>query len=196
MQPRPIASHSPPSAAWQRAYLTVAWRVCPVWSQHIAPQVFFIDKTTYLFNEASQELDDPLESIMVERRVCTEHTKHVDELVVYSIVLGGKLTEEHARHIRNFLVTVLETLGHLTQLTLNLDLSSKNQESQGHQARTLDAWVTVVETAVQEVGVFIDEVVEANSHITQRNDEIASHNSVLTSLENGEKKAKVVLAVF
>ena len=155
-----------------------------------------MDRTAYLFNEASQKFDDPLEGIMVERRVCTEHTEHVDELVVYSIVLGGKLTKEHARHVRNLLVTVLKTLGHLTQLTLNLDLSSKNQESQGHQARTLDAWVTVIETAVQEVGVLVDEVVEANSHVTQRDDEIASHNGVLTPLENGEKKAKVVLAVL
>jgi hypothetical protein len=98
----------------------------------------------YLFNKPSQELDDPLESLNRKCRVSAEYAEHIDKLIVYCVVLGGELAEEHAGHVRDFLIAILQTLGHLAQLTLNLDLTSQDQERQGHKTRSLDTRVTIV----------------------------------------------------
>jgi hypothetical protein len=143
----------------------------------------------YLFNKPSQELDNPLESIDGECRVRAEYTEHVDKLVVHCVILGSKLAKEHAGHVRNLLVAILETLGHLAQLAFDLDLTSQDQECQGHETRSLDTWIAVVQTAVEEVCVLVDEMVETNSHVAKSNYEIASYNSVLTPFENSEQES-------
>jgi hypothetical protein len=144
---------------------------------------------TYLFNETSEEFDDPLESLNSECRVGAEYTEHVDKLVVHCIVLGSKLAEEHAGHVRNLLVAILKALGHLAQLALDLDLTSQDQERQRHEACALDTWIAIIETAVEEVGVLIDEMVETYSHVAKSNNEIAAYNSILTPLKNGEQES-------
>ena len=110
---------------------------------------------TYLFNKSTQELQYPLQSLFLhytalQRAFSCEYTEHVDELVVECVVLGRKLCEKHPRKVGNPLVAVFETLGHLAELTLDLDLTSKDQECQCHKTGSLDAILAIIETSIQE----------------------------------------------
>jgi hypothetical protein len=120
---------------------------------------------TYLLDERGQEFKDSLERIFFQIFISAKRGEHVDELVVNLIVLGRQLGEEHPRQIRNALVFILETLGHLSQLSFHLDLPSQDQEGQGHQTSSLHRDIRIAEAAVQEVCVLVDEVVEADSHV-------------------------------
>jgi hypothetical protein len=180
MQHRSIVSHSPLLAILPQACWIVVWHVCP--GPLLArPKCYIKEYSTYLLDKASQELDNSLESVFIQRNICAKHTEHINELIVYSVILCSKFSEEHASHVGNLLVAVLKTFGHLTKLTFDLDLTSQNKECQCHQTSTFDARVAIVESAIEKVGVLIDKMVKAHSHIAKCHDEIAAHHSILAS---------------
>jgi hypothetical protein len=111
---------------------------------------------TYLLDKAEQELDNSAETLLVHVVTSTEQTEHVDKVVVDSVVLGAELSEEHSCHIRDSAILILKTLGHLTKLTLDLDLSGQNQERQCHETCSLDRSIVISQSTVQEVGVLIN----------------------------------------
>jgi hypothetical protein len=143
---------------------------------------------TYLLDKAKQELNDSTEALLFHVSTSTEQTEHVNKVIVNGVILGAELSEEHSRKIRDSAILILKTLGHLTQLTLNLDLSGKNQESQGHETCSLDGRVVIRQSTVQEVGVLVNEVIKANSHISKGNDSVASDRRVGRSLHDGDKQ--------
>ena len=110
----------------------------------------------YLLNERGQEFDDSLEAILIQSFVRRKQTEHIHKVVVNSVVLAGKLCEEHAAHLADLVVVIFDTLRHLAELTLDLDLSSQDQEGESHQTSALDLQALIAETRVQEVGVLID----------------------------------------
>lgn len=133
---------------------------------------------TYLLHKAQQKLDDAPEALFVQGRLGTQQAEHVDKVVVDCIVFGRELREEHARQVRDTLVFVLEALCHLSQLTFDLDLTSEDQEGQRHEAGTFDRRLRVSQATVQKVGVLIDQVVEADSHVTKGDNGVAADCSV------------------
>jgi hypothetical protein len=102
----------------------------------------------YLLNERGQELDDPLEAIFIQAFVRREQTEHVHKVVVHSVVLAGKLCEEHATHFADLVVVIFDTLRHLAELALDLDLSGQDQECESHQTSTFDLQALIAETRV------------------------------------------------
>lgn len=149
-----------------------------------------------LFDIPSKVFDDALECIFAKRSVGAECTEHVDELIVDGIILRREFTEEHPCHFSDLLITVLDTLGHFRKLTLDLDLTSQDKEGQSLETCALDTLITVVETAVQELGVLLDQVVEADRHVTKSDDKITANDSILTALEDDKQKVEIALAVL
>jgi len=92
----------------------------------------------YLFDERGQETDDLPELFFLQRLIRRQQAEHVHELVVHGVVLASKLAEEHPTHVSYSFIAVFDALGHLAQLTLDLYLSGKDQERQGHQTGPLD----------------------------------------------------------
>lgn len=128
----------------------------------------------YLLNERGQELDDPPEAILVQTFIRRKQTEHIHKVVVNSIILAGKLGEEHAAHLTDLVVVVFDTLRHLAKLALDLDLSGQNQEGESHEASALDLQALVAEARVQEVGVLVNQVVEADGHVAEGDHKVAS----------------------
>ena len=95
-------------------------------------------------------------------------------MIIHSIILAGKLCKEHAAHLADLVVVVFDTLRHLAELALDLDLSGQDQECESHQTSALDLQALIAETRVQEVGVLVNQVVEADRHVTKSNDKVAS----------------------
>lgn len=150
----------------------------------------------YLFDETNEEFDNAAQRSFLQAPLCTEQTEHVDKVVVHGVVLGGQLGEEHTGQIGNFLVVVLQALGHLAKLTLDLDLTGQNEESQGHKTSSFDRGLVVIETAVQEVSVLVNEVVEADGHITEGDHGITAHNRVFGALHDCDQKREILLTVL
>ncbi|GKT50464.1 uncharacterized protein ColSpa_10645 [Colletotrichum spaethianum] len=149
-----------------------------------------------LLDEAQEEPDDPAEALLLQVLLGGQQAEHVDKVVVDGIVLGAELGEEHPCQVGDAAVLILEALGHLTQLTLNLDLTGENEEGQRHQASTLDRLVLVSQTAVQEVRVFVDEVVEAHGHVTKSDDGVRADGGIGRALHDGDEQRQVGLAVL
>jgi len=130
--------------------------------------------SAYLLNERSQELNDPPKAIFIQALVRRKQTEHIHKVVVNSIVLARKLREEHAAHLTDFVVVIFDTLRHLAELALDLDLSGQNQERESHQTSALDLQALIAKARVQEVGILVDQVVEADGHVAEGDDEVAS----------------------
>jgi hypothetical protein len=122
---------------------------------------------TNLLHKAKQELDDSLEALLVHLSACAEQTEHVDEVIIHCVVLRAELREEHARQISDATVFVLEALGHLAKLTLDLDLTGKNQERQCHETSAFHGRIVICQSSVEEVGILIDQVVKAYGHVAE-----------------------------
>lgn len=103
---------------------------------------------TYLLDETDQEFDNTPQRCFLQVSLRTQQTEHVDEMIVHGIILGSQLGEEHARQVGNLLVVVFQAFGHLTKLTLDLDLTGQNKESQSHETGALDGSIVVIEATV------------------------------------------------
>lgn len=108
------------------------------------------------------------------------------QVIVNGVVLATQLGEEQPSQIRNPLVLVLHTLGHLSQLALDLDHSVQDQVSQHHQGVLLDGHTGIVQSLVQFGTVFVDDVVEGDCNITKGDDDVAADAGVLRGFENLE----------
>ncbi len=151
---------------------------------------------TYLLDKPTQKLQNPLQRILPQLPLRTQQAEHIHKVIIHGIILGRQLGKEHARQIRNLLVVVLQTLGHLAQLALDLDLAGEDQEGQRHQAGPLDGAVAVVEPAVQEIGVFVDQMVEADGHVSEGDDGVGAHDGVGGAFEDGDQEGEVPFAVL
>lgn len=151
---------------------------------------------TYLFNKASQELDDTSQRALLEVLLRAQKTEHVDKVVIHCVVLRRQLSEEHASQVRNLLVFVLQAFGHLTQLPLDFDLARQDEEGECHETGAFHRVMVVVESAVEEVSILVDEMVEADSHVAERNDSIAANSRVFRSLHDCDQEREMLLTVL
>ena len=77
-----------------------------------------------LFNEGHEEFDDALQRVFFKWiLVRRQETENIRETIVYRIILGGQLCEEHFSQIRDTTIFILQTLGHLSKLSLDFDLA-------------------------------------------------------------------------
>lgn len=118
----------------------------------------------------------------------------IREIVVDSVILRRQLREEQPRQIRDPLIRILDTLRHFAQLTLNLDHSIQNQMRQHHERVLLDNNVFIRQPSVQLAAVLIDDCAERNSHVSERDDDVASDARVLRRLEDPEEQVVVFVA--
>ena len=150
----------------------------------------------YLLNKSSQELDNSLQRVFLQILLGTQQTEHIDKVIVNSIILRAQLGEEHAAQICDSFILVLETLCHFSELALDLDLSSKNEECESHETCSLNASIFIIEAAVEEVGVFVDEVIKADSHVSESDNNVRSSDWVLRTFEYSNEKREISLAIL
>lgn len=103
----------------------------------------------------------------------------IGKIVVDSIVFRRQLGEEQFREICYALVVVLNTLCHLSKLPLDLDHTVQDEMGQHHEGILLDYEISVGETFVQLVAILINDVIERDGDVSQRNDNIASDVRIL-----------------
>jgi hypothetical protein len=116
------------------------------------------------------------------------------KVVINRVVLCGKLLEEQLGQIRNALVFVLQTLGHLSELALHFDHPVENKMRQNHEGVFLDRKVVVGQPVVQAIAVFVDHVVETNGHVSEGDYDVALDDWVSRSFHNLEEQHEVRLA--
>jgi len=92
-----------------------------------------------------------------------QQTEDIDECIINSIVFSRQLSKEHLRKVRNASIFVLEAFSHLTKLTFDFNLASKDKKGQGHKACLFDGRVSISKSAIEKIGVFVNQSVEANS---------------------------------
>jgi hypothetical protein len=151
---------------------------------------------TYLLNKRSEEFDNPPEPLLIQALIRRKQAEHVDKVVVHSVVLARELCEEHATHLPDLVIVVFDALGHFAQLALDLDLSGQDEECESHQTRALDLQALVTKAGVEEVGVLVNQVVEADGHVAERDDEVAAGVGVGRALHDGDEEAEVGLTVL
>ena len=84
----------------------------------------------------------------------------VGQVVVDRVILCGQFVEEHLREVGNAFIFVLNALGHLTHLALDLDHTVENQMSENHERVLLYDEVVVAETLVELVVALVDDAAE------------------------------------
>ena len=104
--------------------------------------------------------------------ICDKYQK------IDSIILGCKFGEEHSRQVRYPPVVIFQALGHFAQLSFDFDLTSKDEECERHQTSPLDRRIFIFQPTVQEICILIDQVVEADSHVAQGNDNVTAGHRV------------------
>lgn len=132
------------------------------------------------------------------------------QVVVEGILLGRELLEEEPSEIPNALGLVLDALGHLSELALNLDHPVEDEMSKDHESVLLDSNVLVGESLVKAVAaraeeeevskgsrveagerrdepVLVDHVAEADGHVSEGDDDVASDDGLLGVVEDAEE---------
>lgn len=103
----------------------------------------------------------------------------IGKIVVDGVVFGRQFGEEQLRQVCYSLVLILKALRHLTKLPLDLDHTVQDEMGQYHEGVLLDDEISVGETLVQLVAILVNDVVERDGDVAQRNDDIASNVGIL-----------------
>lgn len=118
----------------------------------------------------------------------------VGKVVVDRLVLGRELGEEEVSEVADPLVVVLETLGHLAELSLDLDHAVEDEVGEDHERVLLDGEVLVVKAGVEAVAVLVHDGRKADGNVSESDDDVAPHGGFARRLEDLEEEEKVLLA--
>ena len=117
----------------------------------------------------------------------------VRQVVVDRIVFGRELRKEQLGQIRQPWLLVLETLGHLSQLALDLDHPVQDQMGEDHQRIFLDDKVLIREAFVEFVAVLVNDTAKGDSDVAERDDDVTADARVSRGLENLEQEVVVLV---
>jgi len=121
-------------------------------------------------------------------------TRTVRQVVVYRVVLGGQVREEQLCEVRDARLLVLEALGHLAELSLDLDHAIEDEMREHHQRVLLHHQVAVRQALVQLVAVLVDDRAERDSDVAERDRNVAPDVRVSRCLEDPEEQVVVRVA--
>lgn len=80
-------------------------------------------------------------------------TDNILQVVIQRIVLCRQLCEEQFREVRDPLIGILQTFGHFTQLTFDLDHTVQDKMGENHEGVLLDDKVGICEALIETFGV-------------------------------------------
>lgn len=116
----------------------------------------------------------------------TTNSLTIRKVVVDGVVFRREFGKEQFSEVRNPRIRILQTLRHLTQLPLDLDHPVQNQMGQNHECVLLDDEARVGKALVQFAAVVVENAAEANSNISERDDDITAGVGVLGRLQKIE----------
>lgn len=122
------------------------------------------------------------------------NTRTIWQVVVYRVVLRGQVRKEELHEVRDAGLLVLEALGHLPELTLNLDHAIQDQVREHHQRVLFHHQVAVRQTLVQLVAVLVNDRAERDRDVAKRDRDVAPDVRVPRRLEDAEEQAVVRVA--
>ena len=121
-------------------------------------------------------------------------TRTVRQVVVYRVVLGRQVREEQLCEVRDARLLVFEALGHLAELSLDLDHAIEDEMREHHQRVLLHHQVAVRQALVQLVAVLVDDRAERDSDVAERDRDVAPDVRVSRRLEDPEEQVVVRVA--
>ena len=121
-------------------------------------------------------------------------TRTVRQVVVYRVILRREISEEELSEVRDASLFVLEALGHLPKLSLDLDHTVENKMREHHQRVLLHHQVGIRQTPVQLVAVLVHDRAERDSDVAESDRDVAPDVRVPRGLENAEEQVVVRVA--
>ena len=115
------------------------------------------------------------------------------QVVVDHIVLGQQLRKEQLFQVQHPRLLIPQTLGHLAQLTLDLDHPVEDEMRDHHEHVFLDDQSLIRETLVELVAVLVNDTAKRDSDVTECDDDVTMDAWVSGGLEDLEQEVVVMV---
>ena len=131
-----------------------------------------------------------------ERKVLKKRRRQrtVGQVVIYRVILRRQISEEQLGEVRNTWFFVLEALGHLPKLSLDLDHTIKDKVGEHHQSVLLHHQFAIRQSPVQLIAVLVDDRAERDRDVTERDSDVAPDVRVSRCLQDAEEQVVVRIA--
>jgi hypothetical protein len=118
----------------------------------------------------------------------------VRQVVIYRVVLRRQLGEEQLGKVRNTWLFVLEALGHLSKLSLDLDHAVEDKMREHHQSVLLHHQFAIRQSPVQLIAVLVNNRAERDRDVAERDGDVAPDVHVPRFLQDAEEQVVVRIA--
>jgi len=115
-------------------------------------------------------------------------------VVIYRVILRRQISEKQLGKVHNTWFFVLEAHGHLPKLSLDLDHTIEDKMREHHQSVLLHHQILIRQTPVQLVAILVNDRVERDSDVTERDGDVAPDVRVSRCLQDAEEQAVVRIA--
>lgn len=128
--------------------------------------------------------------------VCEKRRRQrtVGQVVIYRVILRREIGEEQLSKVRNTWFFVLEALGHLPKLSLDLDHTIEDKMREHHQSVLLHHQIAIRQTPVQLIAVLVHDRAERDRDVAERDSDVAPDVRVSRCHQDAEKQLVVRIA--